>query len=77
MMFLGVAWSGSSDAMLEFIRRHGLTFPTIADQSGDVYLRFQVPYQPAWVFIDAQGNSRRVMGTLDAAGLQTNIESIT
>lgn len=77
MMFLGVAWSGSSDAMLEFIRRHGLTFSTIADQSGDVYLRFQVPYQPAWVFIDAQGNSRRVMGTLDAAGLQTNIESIT
>ncbi len=76
-MFLGVAWSGTSDAMLGFIERHGLTFPTIVDQLGEVYLRYEVPYQPAWVFIDGEGNHRRVMGALDAQGLRDNIESIT
>jgi len=77
VVFLGVAWSGTSDAMLDFIDRHGLSFPTIVDQSGDLYLKYQVPYQPAWVFIDAEGKSRRVMGSLDEQGLLENIQSIT
>lgn len=77
VFFAGVAWSGTSEAMLDFVDRHGLSFPTIVDQSGDFYLRYEVPYQPAWVFIDAQGEHRRVMGTLDEQGLRANIESIT
>lgn len=76
MVFLGVAWSGTSEAMLEFIDRHGLSFPTIVDQNGDIYLRYEVPYQPAWVFIDAEGNHQRVMGALDEDELRANIESI-
>ncbi len=76
-MFLGVAWSGTSDAMLDFIDRHGITFPTIVDQSGEIYLRFKVPYQPAWVFIDAEGNNRRVMGSLGEDELLENIQTIT
>lgn len=77
MVFLGVAWSGTSEAMLDFIDRHELSFPTIVDQNGDLYLKYQVPYQPAWVFIDGEGNSRRVMGSLDERGLLENIQSIT
>jgi peroxiredoxin len=76
-VFLGVAWSGTSDAMLDFIDRHGISFPTIVDQSGDIYLRYQVPYQPAWVFIDADGNHRRVMGSLGETELLENIQTIT
>lgn len=62
--------------MQDFIDRHGITFPTIVDQAGEIYLRYEVPYQPAWVFIDADGNSRRVMGALDEQGLVENIRSI-
>lgn len=74
---MGVAWSGTTDAMLGFIDRYGLSFPTIVDQNGDVYLRYQVPYQPAWVFIDAQGNHERVMGGLSESELLEYIGSIT
>ncbi len=77
MLFMGVAWSGTSDAMLDFIDRHGISFPTIVDMSGDVYLRYEVPYQPAWVFIDAEGNHERVMGGLTATELQEYISTIT
>jgi peroxiredoxin len=63
--------------MLAFIDRHGITFPTIADQSGEVYLRYEVPYQPAYVFIDAQGDHTRVMGTLTGDELREWIGRIS
>lgn len=63
--------------MLDFIDRHGISFPTIVDQSGEVYLRYEVPYQPAWVFIDAEGNHERVMGALGEDELLGYIRTIT
>lgn len=76
MTFIGVAWNGSRDAMQAFVERHGLTFPNIVDPSGEVFARYGVPSQPAWVFIDADGGSTRVQGSLDDQELIAYIDAI-
>lgn len=52
--------------MAEFVRRHGLTFGSLIDEDGDLFSRFGVPYQPAWVFVATDGTLTRVQGTLTA-----------
>ncbi len=61
---VGVAWNGSDESMVEFQERHGLSFPSIRDETGELYARFGVPGQPAWVFIGAGGTLDRYIGAL-------------
>lgn len=56
--------------MAGFVERHGLSFPNIDDGPGQVYERFGVAGQPAWVFIDAEGTVTRRLGALDQASLE-------
>ena len=51
----GVAWSGDDGSYRGFIDRHGLTFPVLDDTSADVFRRYGVASQPAWVFVDRAG----------------------
>ena len=72
MQFIGVAWYGDDVSFQGFVDKHGLTFPQLSDNPGDVFARFGVPQQPAIAIIDAEGNVRVSMGaveesTLDAA----------
>ncbi len=76
MTFIGVAWAGSSDSMNAFIERHGLTFPSVNDQSGDVFASFGVAGQPAWVFLGETGDGNRVLGSLSDAQLDEAIAAI-
>jgi hypothetical protein len=62
--------------MLDFISRHGLTFPSLRDNAGDVFARYDVPFQPAWVFIAANGDVTRVQGSLDAESLESLIDDV-
>jgi peroxiredoxin len=62
--------------MLDFIGRHGLTFPSLRDNSGDVFARYDVPFQPAWVFIAADGDVTKVQGSLDAESLVPFIDDL-
>lgn len=62
--------------MEEFVARHGLTFPSLVDESGEIFGRFGVPYQPAWVFIDGRGQRTRVQGSLDDAALRSYITDL-
>lgn len=62
--------------MLDFISRHGLTFPSLRDVAGDVFARYDVPFQPAWVFIDADGKVAKVQGSLDAESLVPLIDEL-
>jgi peroxiredoxin len=68
--FVGVAWTGSDDAFQGFIDKHGLTFPQISDDPGDVYDRFGVAYQPALVIVDTDGSTEVVAGAVDEALLE-------
>ena len=53
---VGVAWAGTDDSYVDFVARHGLTFPNISDTPGDVYRRYGVAGQPAWALISRDGS---------------------
>lgn len=61
---MGIAWNGSLEEMAGFVGKHHLSFPNAADLDGSLFARFNVPEQPAWVFVDASGKSTRVLGRL-------------
>ena len=59
--------------MKDFVARHGLNFPQINDADASVFAHFEVPVQPAWVFIDKAGNYHRT-GELDADALIAELD---
>ncbi len=63
--FVGVAWTGSDDSFQGFIDKHGLTFPQISDDPGDVFDRFGVSYQPALIVVKTDGSTELVAGAVD------------
>ncbi len=72
MQFVGVAWYGDDVSFQGFVDKHGLSFPQISDDAGDVFARFGVPQQPAMAIIDRAGVVEVSLGvveqsTLDAA----------
>ena len=68
---VGVAWSGDNETYSDFIEDGGLTFPNIDDTLGDIYKRFQVPYQPAAVLIRPDGSSELLRGVFDPAQIES------
>jgi peroxiredoxin len=60
-----VAWSGSEDSYQDFVDKHGLTFPQINDDPGEVFSRFDVAFQPALVIVKADGGMETVAGAVD------------
>lgn len=60
-----MAWTGDDDSFQEFIDKHGLTFPQISDDPGDVYDRFGVPYQPAFVIVRTDGSTESIAGAVE------------
>jgi peroxiredoxin len=60
-----VAWTGSDDSFQEFIDRHGLTFPQISDDPGEVFNRFGISYQPAIVVVRTDGSTELIQGAVD------------
>ncbi len=63
--FIGVAWTGSDESFQDFIDEHGLTFPQISDDPGDVFDRFGVSYQPAFVIVNTDGSTELIAGAVD------------
>ncbi|HSM67221.1 MAG TPA: redoxin domain-containing protein [Ilumatobacteraceae bacterium] len=62
--FVGVAWTGSDDSFQSFIDRHGLTFPQISDDPGNVFNRFGNSYQPAIVVVQTDGSTELIAGAV-------------
>jgi peroxiredoxin len=60
---IGVAWTGSESDFEDFVGRHGLTFPSLSDDAGDVYDRFQIPYQPAFALVRPDGRVETLLGS--------------
>jgi peroxiredoxin len=59
-----VAWTGNDDSFQGFIDKHGLTFPQISDNPGDVFARFDVAFQPAMVIVKADGSIETIAGAI-------------
>lgn len=64
---IGVAWTGSEPDFEEFVERHGLTFPNLSDASGEIFLRFGIPYQPAFAMVTPDGDVETLLGSADEA----------
>ena len=60
-----MAWFGDDDMFQGFIDQHGLTFPQISDDPGDVFARFGVPSQPALVIVGVDGEVQQLFGAVD------------
>ncbi len=63
--FVGVAWTGDEGSFQEFVDEHGLTFPQLSDDPGDVFARFDVAFQPAFKIVKADGTVETVAGAVD------------
>jgi hypothetical protein len=76
---IGVASRDQRPAMDEFVARHGLEdMVNIADVDGEIWQRFGVVGQPAWVFLDAQaGTGDRVLGALPPTDLEARLEGLS
>lgn len=60
-----MAWVGDDASFQEFIDRHGLSFPQISDDPGEVFTRFDVPGQPAFAVVSPDGEVQQVLGAVD------------
>ncbi len=53
--FLGIDFSDQSDAAVEWLRFHGVTYPSYADPKGLVRAALKVPGPPATLFVRSDG----------------------
>jgi len=73
---IGVAWAGTETDYRGFVDRHGLSFANIADTEGEVYARYGVPYQPAWVFLGTDGSSRVLRGSQSEESILAELDTL-
>ena len=76
VQIIGVAWNGTEQSMQEFIDKHQLTFANINDNDGLIFAKFEVPYQPAWVFVQEDGTSQTSIGAMDEVALSTALTQL-
>src|ERR1700756_543611 len=55
--FVGVAAHSDVGAMQGFVSKYNLRFTNLNDADGSVWARYNVPWQPAYVFYRADGSS--------------------
>ena len=55
--FVGVAAHSDVAAMQGFVSKYNLHFTNLNDADGSIWARYNVPWQPAWVFYRADGSS--------------------
>jgi len=62
--------------MQDFVNENGLTFTNINDDPGEIFARFGVPYQPAWVFITKDGTATTRIGVLSDLELEEELNRL-
>ena len=55
--FVGIATRADAAAMRDFIDKYHLGFTNLNDADGSLWARFNVPWQPAYLFVAADGTS--------------------
>jgi hypothetical protein len=74
--FLGVAWQGTREAMHTFVDRYEIRMPTAVDDDESLFTSFGFTYQPAWVFVNDDGQVETYFGALGEDGLEAEIEDL-
>ena len=68
--FVGVAARSDVAAMQAFVSKYNLNFTNLNDADGSIWARYNVPWQPAYVFYRADGSSTFVNNPTSAMPLQ-------
>ncbi|BBX97516.1 soluble secreted antigen MPT53 [Mycobacterium lacus] len=68
--FVGVAARSDVGAMQNFVSKYNLNFTNLNDADGAIWARYNVPWQPAWVFYRADGSSTFVNNPTSAMSQQ-------
>jgi thiol-disulfide isomerase/thioredoxin len=68
--FVGVAAHSDVAAMQGFVSKYNLNFTNLNDADGSIWARYNVPWQPAWVFYRADGSSTFVNNPTSAISQQ-------
>jgi thiol-disulfide isomerase/thioredoxin len=68
--FVGVAAHSDADAMQNFVSKYNLNFTNLNDADGSIWARYNVPWQPAYVFYRADGTSTFVNNPTSAMSQQ-------
>lgn len=68
--FVGVATRADAAALQGFVAKYGLNFTNLNDADGSIWARFNVPWQPAYVFLRPDGTSSFVNNPTSAMSQQ-------
>ena len=68
--FVGVSTRSDVAAMQGFASRYNLDFTNLNDADGSIWARFNVPWQPAYVFLSPDGSSTFVNNPTSAMSQQ-------
>lgn len=68
--FVGVSTRADVAAMQGFVSKYGLNFTNINDTDGSIWAKFNVPWQPAYVFLRPDGSSTFVNNPTSAMSQQ-------
>ena len=64
--FLGIAGRSDVGQMQNFVSKYGLNFTNLNDADGSLWTRYNVPWQPAYVFYRADGSSTFINNPIGA-----------
>ncbi len=68
--FVGVAARSDVGQMQGFVSKYNLNFTNLNDADGSIWARFNVPWQPAYVFLRPDGSSTFVNNPTSAMSAQ-------
>lgn len=68
--FLGIAGRSDVGQMQNFVSKYGLNFTNLNDADGSLWARYNVPWQPAYVFYRADGSSTFINNPVGAMSQQ-------
>ena len=75
--FVGVSTRSSVADMQGFVSKYNLNFTNLNDADGSIWARFNVPWQPAYVFYRADGSSTFVNNPTSAMPQQELQERVS
>jgi thiol-disulfide isomerase/thioredoxin len=75
--FVGVAAHSDVGAIQDFISKYNLNFTNLNDADGSIWARYNVPWQPAWVFYNSDGTSAFVNNPTAAMSQQELSDRVT
>ncbi len=68
--FVGVSTRADVASMQGFVSKYNLNFTNLNDADGSIWARFNVPWQPAYVFLSPDGSSTFVNNPTSAMSQQ-------